>query len=228
MYKNVVSLLLLVIPMKCFSWGMIYIYINDQSVAAWIPQSQLELDVAQQANAQLISYSSGQYILGFAYIFPNENGIPQNHPPTLQFGCRNSIIHPNAFDSGGGLLTLAPSINSGIPAEESGWLRFNKHIEKQVKYCKEFAYRQAGCQRSTCDHIHIKVNDLKTRVVCFRQIMGSCHSIDCSHRHLLPHQLWQLQYARQSGDLVPIIICAEHHETSQEEENCPYLHFNSH
>lgn len=224
MYKKIFSSFLLAISIESFSWELVYISMSGREIAAWIPESRSELDAAIQANARAIAFAYANGLSDIAYIFFREFMYPQGDKHSFQFNGAPAATQQIITSQLSETFSNPASIGSGLLEREEGCLTFNHAMKEPAKYCKEFAFDPEGCQRKICKHLHINKKDFKKRVVCFQQILGRCSYKDCRHRHLLSHQLRQLQEARLHGIQVPIIFCDEEHSDAEEERNCPYLH----
>ncbi len=231
MSKNVL-LFALIFSIKSYAWIPIHLIYGNALMLAWIAENPAEVEAARRCNARAYPFLNEQYRLDTAYVFPsdarNQKSNNYHHQLYRQPGYSQPLQRPQLPqlpqpNLNRGLLTLPASQAHAVGALIT--LKFDTNAPRYPKYCRDFAYGRNGCWRDPCRFLHITKRDFIRRVVCFNQLSGVCRSNNCDHRHLLPHQLHQLQTIRARGGFVPIIFCDRNHTTSREQENCPFLHF---
>lgn len=205
--------LLSILSIHSYAWQPIGVYLNQEWVVGYIPESEEESYVAQTQNALPFALTNNQYVSGVAYVFPSDLNVTISSATIKQYFPKpeHRITAVNMESTLGPiLLGVEPPIN------------FNIDYKGRSHICYAHAF-QGGCNYPDCRFLHIADSETKDRIVCLKGVKGKCKDIGCNRRHLLDNESEYLLSFIQSGVQVSAVICNESHD---DKADCPFLHLN--
>ena len=223
------------ISMNATAWNQVTIYSDKgEALACYIPQNQNEAAQLPCINRPIILIESFENISTYIFASLMTLDKPVNLPGFYYLPLfPNSGSHTNAC----GIYVpyrLQPlaqnntwymTQQSRAKKEESKPKLENCSMQSRPRYCKKYAFQ--SCTNSNCHYDHIPLDELKNRVVCFKQLKDSkCDRTNCLLRHLTSRELQLAKQQQVEGCEANIIVCPE---TDQEHDktNCKYLHLQS-
>ncbi|MGI9275121.1 MAG: hypothetical protein ACR2PT_09800 [Endozoicomonas sp.] len=166
-----------------------------------------------------------------------------HNPAVLSQIMQNSVGARAAFSGagsmGGALVSTGPagagiaqgySYNTVPQAQVYNSPVFRKpRADIQLKYCPDMDEHGncsfTGKDGRKCKFLHFPRSEFSKRVICMNGLLGKCPGSSCYYYHVNEWQGRQLLGWIFSGPWVNLIICDKCHQSEDEEEKCPYLHF---
>ena len=219
MKKYILGSTLITLSYKLLAWQVVSLCIDELLVTAFIPETQDELYIAS-LNAIPYNFQNGEDTIT-AYVFGTYQASGYGYQGQISINEEDALAESNSYHSTQS--NLNPNAQPFYPLSSIGLELFS--LRTTVKHCFDYAFRK--CYYSNCKYEHIEKSKLKNKVVCPKQIEGSCNRSDCIYYHLSDFQLTQAKNAEKRGKIIPLIICNISHVSGFEMSDCPYLHFSN-